>query len=562
MVSEGSSDPPAASALAPASPPAPTSAPPSTPAEAAPERTRHKRPRAAVDPGTPKGDGDEGKGLAGLTPAAKKGRVEDEDDVASDTDRATTPPPPTKTSASRPSTPSNPAAPVGLPTTEGKDTKQLRERVEAMKPPGQTGEADDESAPAAHDTDVEIAEVADEVSASAAKLGDEQDEKEERDVEIAEVAAEVGKSAENLANEDERQEQEAASTIAEDASKQAADVAAEVGESAAEVQAEDEKIADIASEVADAAKAAPEPTPAPTPKPTATGSQPTFTNYSSTASPFSAFASSASPLASVSTPPKPAAEEQKPKAKSAFSASPFLSSSVPPAVPAASTSMSEQKLGATPAAERPTTPFTKAAPTTDLAAASPFSGFASTSGFASAGKPGGSSAFSAFSTAPSAFSSVPSTPAKAGLSDEGTDSAKEGSAPAPEEGEGQKRIYTEQETVTGEEEEQIVHSVRCKLYAMHEGQWAERGTGVLKLNETKKAEDKKGARLLMRADATHRLLLNTPLFAAFSIEVHSEKYVRFSAIEGSTPTSYMLRTGNPTAASTLVKAVQDKVATL
>jgi len=45
----------------------------------------------------------------------------------------------------------------------------------------------------------------------------------------------------------------------------------------------------------------------------------------------------------------------------------------------------------------------------------------------------------------------------------------------------------------------------------------------------------------MRADATHRLLLNAPLFKAFSIEVHSEKYVRFSVIEGSTPTSYMLR---------------------
>lgn len=108
-----------------------------------------------------------------------------------------------------------------------------------------------------------------------------------------------------------------------------------------------------------------------------------------------------------------------------------------------------------------------------------------------------------------------------------------------------------------------MHSVRCKLYAMNEGQWAERGTGNLKLNETNKDDGKKGARLralplpllhtgshtadedpraaVMRADATHRLLLNTPLFSAFSIEVHSEKYVRFSAIEGSTPTSYMLR---------------------
>jgi hypothetical protein len=45
----------------------------------------------------------------------------------------------------------------------------------------------------------------------------------------------------------------------------------------------------------------------------------------------------------------------------------------------------------------------------------------------------------------------------------------------------------------------------------------------------------------MRADATHRLLLNAPLFSKFSIEVSQEKYVRFVIIEGSEPISYMLR---------------------
>ncbi|GAA5914230.1 hypothetical protein JCM8208_001527 [Rhodotorula glutinis] len=571
MDSERDNDPPATTAPAAAPPQArENDAAPPTPADAAvpEELVRHKRPRAALDPSTPKGDEDEGKRLSGSTPLAKKGRVEGDEDVGSDNDRATSPPPAAAATSSRPTTPTNASAPVVPPATEGKDTKQLRERVQALKPPGQTAENEGE----AHDADVEIAEVADEVAASAAKLGDEQDEKEEKDVEIAEVAAEVGKSAQNLAKEDERDMQDVEDGVGEGESKDKADVAAEVGESAAKVQAQDERIADAASEVAEAAVAAPEETPKPStavapfePKP-----QPTFASYSSTASPFSAFASSASPLSSVSTPTKPAAEAQKPKAKSAFSASPFLSTTAPPSTPSTSTSTSkasELKPDVKPAGERPTTPFTKSAATTNLAAASPFSAFSASSGFASATKSGGASAFSAFSAAPSAFSSVPSTPAKpsTGAGADASSSAEAGgsSAGASDDADAPERVvYTKQETVTGEEEERLLHSVRCKLYAMSEGQWAERGTGNLKLNETNKDDGKKGARLLMRADATHRLLLNAPLFKAFSIEVHSEKYVRFSVIEGSTPTSYMLRLGNPAAAATLVQAVQDKVATL
>ncbi|KPV78508.1 uncharacterized protein RHOBADRAFT_50967 [Rhodotorula graminis WP1] len=577
MESERENDPSATTAPGAAPPPAAESAaPPRTPADAAAqeELVRHKRPRAALDPSTPKGDEDESKRLSGSTPVAKKGRVEGDEDIVSDNDRATSPPPAAAAASSRPTTPTNTSSSVVPPATEGKDTKQLRERVQALKPPGQTAENEGE----AHDADVEIAEVADEVAASAAKLGDEQDKKEEKDVEIAEVAAEVGKSAQNLAKEDERDMQDVEDGVGEGVSKAKADVAAEVGESAAKVQAQDERIADDASEVAEAAVAAPEETPKPStavapfePKP-----QSTFASYSSTASPFSAFASSASPLSSLSTPTKPAAEAQKPKAKSAFTASPFLSTTAPPATPSASSSTatstskaSDLKADVKPAGERPTTPFTKSAATTNLAAASPFSAFSASSGFASATKSSGASAFSAFSAAPSAFSSVPPTPAKpsaaGGEAADASSSADAGgaSAGAPNDADAPERVvYTKQETVTGEEEERLLHSVRCKLYAMNEGQWAERGTGNLKLNETNKDDGNKGARLLMRADATHRLLLNAPLFKAFSIEVHSEKYVRFSVIEGSTPTSYMLRLGNPAAASTLVQAVQDKVATL
>lgn len=150
------------------------------------------------------------------------------------------------------------------PVIEGKDTKKLRERVAAMKPPGDEGETAETTT-----GDVEIADVAAEVSTSAAKLGDEQIAKEDKDVEIAEVAAEVGSSAQQVDQQDEQVEKDKEDGIGAGESKERADTAAEVAESAAKVQTADERIADTADEVAEAAKAAPEPTPAPTPKPAA-----------------------------------------------------------------------------------------------------------------------------------------------------------------------------------------------------------------------------------------------------------------------------------------------------
>ncbi|GAA5889975.1 hypothetical protein JCM5296_003667 [Sporobolomyces johnsonii] len=579
--------------------PAPEAAPaPATTDDAShpADRPRHKRTRAAMDPGTPKGEGDEPKGLTGVTPLAKKGRVQGEEPRESDADlsdndddameRAGTPPPSASASGAAPATPAQGQKAVRVPATEGKDTRSLRERVAAMKPPGQAGEGELDSealVPSADEKDADIADVSEEVAESAAKLGDEHD----KDMEAAEVAAEVSSSAAQLANEQNlKEEREKDVEIAEVAAevgtsaaqvdakdvqvKDEADVAAEVAESAAEVQAEDEKIADTAAETAEASKAIPEEN-ADKPAPPA---QTSFSNYSSTASPFSSFSSTASPFASVSTPSQPApapADAQKAKAKSSFSASPFLSSSLPPAAkPVASTSSATSSGLSVPA---PSTPLAKpVASTSSLAANSPFSAFASTSGFASATKKptGTPSAFSSYSAAPSAFASVPATPlskpststsdAEAGSETPGATGRKIGEPEQPDEG---RRVYTEQETHTGEEEDELVHQVRAKLFAMHEGNWAERGMGPLKLNKTKAKEGEKGgARIVMRAEATHRLLLNATLFPEFFIEVSNEKYVRFTIIEGTEPISYMLRLGNPAAAQSLVDAVRERTAAL
>jgi len=62
---------------------------------------------------------------------------------------------------------------------------------------------------------------------------------------------------------------------------------------------------------------------------------------------------------------------------------------------------------------------------------------------------------------------------------------------------------------TGEEGEDTLLSGRGKLYSFHDKSWQERGAGTLKLNITK--ESPKKARLILRADGTHRLLLNAPI---------------------------------------------------
>lgn len=81
------------------------------------------------------------------------------------------------------------------------------------------------------------------------------------------------------------------------------------------------------------------------------------------------------------------------------------------------------------------------------------------------------------------------------------------------------RFY-EQSLETGEEGELTEFSCRSKLYnwASVEGgkkEWRERGIGVLKLNVRKPGPDdedeKLTARLLIRADGSHRIVLNTPV---------------------------------------------------
>lgn len=110
---------------------------------------------------------------------------------------------------------------------------------------------------------------------------------------------------------------------------------------------------------------------------------------------------------------------------------------------------------------------------------------------------------------------------------DGSDADESGiKSPVNEEIKKDKRFY-EQSVETGEENETTVFLQRAKLYSFSatapstEKKWIERGVGNLKLNIEKltptNAEDeesqilKKKARFVMRAEGSHKVILNSPV---------------------------------------------------
>lgn len=89
---------------------------------------------------------------------------------------------------------------------------------------------------------------------------------------------------------------------------------------------------------------------------------------------------------------------------------------------------------------------------------------------------------------------------------------------------------------TGEENETTEFSCRAKLYNFvkteekEKGEWKERGLGTLRFNVQNPAEEeadaKPKARFVMRADGSHRLILNTPV----------KKEIKFGTVTGEAPT--------------------------
>lgn len=73
-----------------------------------------------------------------------------------------------------------------------------------------------------------------------------------------------------------------------------------------------------------------------------------------------------------------------------------------------------------------------------------------------------------------------------------------------------KRKYEEVEVITGEEDENNILKISCKLFAFDKttSSWQERGRGTLRLNDFQ-VDDHTGSRLVFRTTGSLRVILNT-----------------------------------------------------
>lgn len=130
---------------------------------------------------------------------------------------------------------------------------------------------------------------------------------------------------------------------------------------------------------------------------------------------------------------------------------------------------------------------------------------------------------------------------------------------------------------TGEEDEMTIFSCRARLYRF-EKEWKERGVGYFKINMrydnkamSSDGEDEKSdggevdeesggqtaftqverkARLLMRTDGVHRLVLNTPVFKDMNVGTHdgkepSGRTMHLTGLEEGRPTGYQIKVRFP-----------------
>ncbi|KAL4264090.1 RanBD1 domain-containing protein [Pleurotus pulmonarius] len=122
-----------------------------------------------------------------------------------------------------------------------------------------------------------------------------------------------------------------------------------------------------------------------------------------------------------------------------------------------------------------------------------------------------------------------------------------------------KIVLTEQDVLTGEEDEETLHQVRGKLFTLGDtNQWKEKGTGLLRLNVRR--SDGGGARLVMRKEAVYTVLLNVTLFHGMRCTLAQDpRYLRFSVIEAGMTTHYNLRVSNAKIAQELLEEIEANI---
>lgn len=143
-----------------------------------------------------------------------------------------------------------------------------------------------------------------------------------------------------------------------------------------------------------------------------------------------------------------------------------------------------------------------------------------TSSFATPGAPG----ITGLSSKPERAFGAPGDKEESDGSDHEDDGDENPEKDAEEGRRGSQPLSATAPTETGEEHEDSAWVGRAKLYTMDgEGKergWKERGTGNIKLNVTK--EEPKKARFVLRADGTHRLILNAAVTKTLVFGADSE----------------------------------------
>lgn len=116
------------------------------------------------------------------------------------------------------------------------------------------------------------------------------------------------------------------------------------------------------------------------------------------------------------------------------------------------------------------------------------------------------------------------------------------------------------EIKTGEEDEETVLNLRCKLFAWVKNDageaWKERGLGHVRINFKK--GDENNSRLVMRADGILKVILNVKIIPNMPCQQRDEKYVELLACENPPQlTRFLFKFSNKDQAEELIDALQD-----
>lgn len=108
------------------------------------------------------------------------------------------------------------------------------------------------------------------------------------------------------------------------------------------------------------------------------------------------------------------------------------------------------------------------------------------------------------------------------------------------------RSYSSQDSVeTGEEDETTQFIRPAKLFGF-DAEWKERGMGQVKVNTKTNPDGTSSARILMRENATHRLILNCPIFDGMTRgEPTNNRLILANAIDGKIDGLLALRVCSP-----------------